>query len=85
MGGKKKKKEQKTSKQKANMKFFKNKAKSLLFERTDKPLERLIKTKRQSSNHQHQGFLKGETTHLADKKDTMNHSSLTNWRVCSLQ
>ena len=85
MGKKKKKKEQKTSKQKANMKFFKNKAKSLLFERTDKPLERLIKRKRQSSNHQHQGFLKGETTHLADKKDTMNHSSLTNWRVCSLQ
>ena len=83
MGGEKK--EQKTSKQKANMKFFQNKAKSLLFERADKPLERLIKTKRQSSNHQHQGFLKGETTHLADKKDTMNHSSLTNWRVCSPQ
>ena len=79
------KREQKTRKQKANMKFFKNKAKSLLFERTDKPLERLIKRKRQSSNHQHQGFLKGETTHLADKKDIMNHSSLTNWRVCSSQ
>ena len=67
------------------MKFFKNKAKSLLFERTDKPLERLIKKKRQSTNHQHQGFLKGETTHLADKKDIMNHSSLTNCRVCSSQ
>ena len=67
------------------MKFFKNKAKSLLFERTDKPLKRLIKRKRQSSNHQHQGFLKGETTHLADKKNIMNHSSLTNWRVCSPQ
>ena len=65
------------------MKFFKNKAKSWLFERTDKtdkPLERLIKKKRQSTNHQHQGFLKGETTHLAEKKDIMNHSSLTNRR-----
>ena len=67
------------------MKFFKNKAKSLLFERTDKPLERLIKRKKQSTNPQHQGFLKGETIHLADKKDIMNHSSLTNWRVCSSQ
>ena len=53
--------------------------------KTDKPLERLIKKKRQSTNHQHRGFLKGETTHLADKKDIMNHSSLTNWRVCSSQ
>ena len=70
------------------MKFFKNKAKSWLFERTDKtdkPLDRLIKKKRQSTNHQHQGFLKGETTHLAGKEDIMNHSSLTNWRVCSPQ
>ena len=70
------------------MKFFKNKAKSWLFERTDKtdkPLDRLIKKKRQSTNHQHQGFLKGETTHLADKRNIMNHSSLTNWRVCSPQ
>jgi len=78
-------KEQKIRKQKANVKFFKNKAKSWLFERTDKtdkPLERLIKKKRQSTNHQYQGFLKGEMTHLADKKDIMNHSSLTNWRVC---
>ena len=61
---------------------------SWLFERTDKPdkpLERLIKKKRQSTNHQHRGFLKGETTHFADKKDTMNHSSLTNWRVCAPQ
>ena len=64
---------------------FKNKAKSWLFERTDKtdkPLERLIKKKTQSTNHQYQGFLKEETTHLADKKDIMNHSSLTDWRVC---
>ena len=37
------------------------------------------------TNHQHQGFLKGETTHLADKRDIMNHSSLTIWRVCSSQ
>ena len=79
MGGEK---EQKTRKQKANMKFFNNKAKSLLFERTDKPLERLIQRKRQSSNHQYQGFLKGETTHLACKKNIMNQSSLTSWRVC---
>ena len=79
------KKEQKIRKQKANMKNLKNKAKSWLFERTDKtdkPLERLIKKMRQSTNHQHQGFLKGEKTHLADKKDIMNHSSLTNWRLC---
>ena len=68
--------------------FFLNKAKSWLFERTDKPdkpLKRLIKKKRQSTNHERRGFLKGETTHLADKKDIMNHSSLTNWRVCSPQ
>ena len=67
------------------MNFFKNKAKSWLFGRTDKPLERLIKKKRQSTNHQHRGVLKGETTHLAGKEDIMNHSSLTNWRVCSPQ
>ena len=50
------KKEQKIRKQKANMNFFKNKAKSWLFgrtDKTDKPLERLIKKKRQSTNHQH--------------------------------
>ena len=79
------KKEQKIRKQKANMKNLKNKAKSWLFERTDKPdkpVKRLIK--RQSTN-ECQGFLKGETTHLADKKDIMNHSSLTNCRVCSSQ
>ena len=82
------KKEQKIRKQKANMNFVKNKAKSWLFgrtDKTDKPLERLIKKKRQRTNHQHRGVLKGETTHLADKKDIMNHSSLTNWRVCSPQ
>ena len=82
------KNEQKIRKQKANMKLKKKKAKSWLFERTDKtdkPLDRLIKKKRQSTNHQHQGFLKGETTHLADKRNIMNHSSLTNWRVCSPQ
>ena len=61
------KKEQKIRKQKANMKNLKNKAKSWLFERTDKtdkPLERLIKKMRQSTNHQHQGFLKGERQHI---------------------
>lgn len=47
--------------------------------------DRLSKKKRQSTNHQHQGFLKGAPTHLADKKDVMNHSPLTNWRVCSPQ
>ena len=79
------KNEQKIRKQKANMKLKKKKAKSWLFERTNKtnkPLERLIKKKRQSTNHQYQGFLKTETTHLADNTDIMNHSSLTNWRVC---
>ena len=63
------KNEQKIRKQKANMKLKKKKAKSWLFERTNKtnkPLERLIKKKRQSTNHQYQGFLKTETTHLAD-------------------
>ena len=60
--------------------FKKKNAKSWLFERidkNDKPLEKLIKKKRQSTNHQYQGFLKGETTHLADKKDIMNHTQFT--------
>lgn len=52
-----------------------NKAKSWFFERTDKidkPLERLIKKKRQSTNYQYQVFFKG---------DIMNPFTLTNWKV----
>lgn len=49
-----------------------NKARSWFFERTDKPLERLIKKKRQSTNYQYQVFFKG---------DIMNPFTLTNWKV----
>ena len=80
-------KEQEVREHRANRELFKQ-ARRRLFERTDKPdkpLERLIKKKRQSTNHQHRGFLKGETTHFADKKDIMNHSLLINWRVCAPQ
>ena len=43
--------------------------------------KRLIEKKRQITNHQYQGFVKGGITHLTEKKDIMNHSSLTNRRV----
>ena len=76
-------KEQEMREHKANRELFKQ-ARCWLFDRTDKPdkpLGRLVKKKRQSTNHQYQGSLKGGTTHLTEKKDSMNHSSLTNRRV----
>ena len=76
-------KEQEMREHKANRELFKQ-ARCWLFDRTDKPdkpLGRLVKKKRQSTNHQYQGSLKGGTTHLTEKKDGMNHSSLTNRRV----